>query len=105
MSSRLVAASLPPDARMEAAAAPQWDEDDQRPTEPWLPPSGDWHEPSLSVSLRAPKLPRELVDLEHGADGWRLPPRPRTPPPRTPPPSGIRPVSQGQLRRLRAPRR
>jgi hypothetical protein len=64
MSSRLVAASLPPDARMEAAAAPTWDEDDQRPTEPWLPTERDWPQPSLEVSLRAPAIPRELIDTE-----------------------------------------
>lgn len=63
MSSRLVAASLPPDERMEAAAAPQWDADDQRPTDPWLP-DGDWAAPDLDVSLRAPAIPRELVDTE-----------------------------------------
>jgi hypothetical protein len=58
-----VAASLPPDARMEAATAPTWDEDDQRPTEPWLP-DGDWPLPSLAVSLRPPAIPREFLAAE-----------------------------------------
>ncbi len=61
MSSRLVAASLPPDERMEAMAAPQWDEDDARPTDPWLPDE-DWVTPELEVSLRAPAIPHELAD-------------------------------------------
>jgi hypothetical protein len=60
LSSRLVAASLPPDARMEATAASHCDEDDQRPTEPWLPQGEGWLAPSPEVSLRAPLIPREL---------------------------------------------
>lgn len=63
MGSRLVAASLPPDARMEAATAPTWDEDDQRPTEPWLPERG-WLDPPLGVNLRPPAIPRELINTE-----------------------------------------
>ncbi|MEY4547466.1 MAG: hypothetical protein RL685_3661 [Pseudomonadota bacterium] len=82
MSSRLVAASLPPDARMEAASAPQWDEDDQRPTEPWLP-DGDWSGPgltgaleeSLEISLRAPAVPRELIDTERDVRAVRQLPK------------------------------
>ena len=86
MGSRLVAATLPPDARMEAAAAPTWDEDDQRPTEPWLP-GGDWPQPSLAVSLRAPAIPRELMDTEHA----RLPESQAA---RTPLESGIREINR-----------
>jgi hypothetical protein len=82
MSSRLVAASLPPDVRMEAVAATQWDQEDQRPTEPWLP-EGDWPTPSLEVSLRAPAVPRELIDTERDVRAVRHAPR-------TPPASGIR---------------
>jgi len=64
LSSRLVAASLPPDQRMEAAAAPKWDQDDQRPTDRWVPQSADERPAPLDVSLRAPRVPRELVDTE-----------------------------------------
>jgi len=86
MSSRLVAASLPPDVRMEAAAAPTWDEDDQRPTEPWLP-DRDWPLPSLGVSLRPPAIPREFLAAEraHRAESQR---------PRTPLESGIRAINR-----------
>jgi len=101
MSARLVAASLPPDARMDAAAAPKWDEDDQRPTQPWLPQGGAWPQPELGVSLRAPKLPRELVDTERSTAPGRQAPRPRAPSP-----SGIRTVGvEQQLQRQRARRR
>jgi hypothetical protein len=85
MSSRLVAASLPPDARMEAATAPTWDEDDQRPTEPWLPEGRDAPPPSLEVSLRAPAIPRELSDTLRAH-------RPESQRPRTPLESGIREI-------------
>jgi hypothetical protein len=64
LSSRLVAASLPPDLRMEAASAPRWDQDDQRPTEPWLRPSNDARAPAPELSLRAPRVPREWADTE-----------------------------------------
>lgn len=76
LSSRLVAASLPPDRRMEAASAPKWDQDDQRPTEPWLPQGGDVRAPPLDVSLRAPRVPRELVDTERNP-AYSGPPRTR----------------------------
>lgn len=73
MSSRLVAASLPPDARMDAEPAAHWDEGDQRPTEP-CPPVGDWAAPEdTEVSLRAPALPRDLLEAERDD---RQPPRP-----------------------------
>jgi hypothetical protein len=90
MSSRLVAASLPPDARMEAAAAPVWDEDDQRATEPWFP-DREWPQPALEVSLRAPAIPRELSHVVH-AD------RPESQPPRTPLESGIREINRPRHR-------
>ena len=85
MGSRLVAATLPPDARMEAAAAPTWDEDDQRPTEPWLPERG-WVQPSLGVSLRPPAIPRELIGSEFAQ-------RPAAQRPQTPLESGIRQIN------------
>jgi hypothetical protein len=91
MSSRLVAASLPPDARMEAASAPKWDEDDQRPTEPWLP-DGEWPTPSLEVSLRAPAIPRELIDTQRDVQAVREVPRT----------SGIRAIATQHLRTGRA---
>jgi hypothetical protein len=78
LSSRLVAASLPPDRRMEAASAPKWDQDDQRPTEPWLRPSGDVRVPELDVSsLRAPRVPREWADTERNVPACPDPPRRR----------------------------
>jgi hypothetical protein len=77
LSSRLVAASLPPDKRMEAAAAPKWDQDDQRPTDRWVPQSGDEAAPPLGVSLRAPRVPRELVDTERNVPARAEPPRGR----------------------------
>jgi hypothetical protein len=75
LSSRLVAATLPPDRRMEAASAPRWDQDDQRPTEPWLRPSAGARAPALDVSLRAPRVPSEWADTERNvparAEGGR----------------------------------
>jgi hypothetical protein len=62
---------------MEAASAPQWDQDDQRPTEPWLPQGGEQRAPPLDVSLRAPRVPRELVDTERDVAAYSDPPRPR----------------------------
>ncbi|MEO8180004.1 MAG: hypothetical protein ABI895_14310 [Deltaproteobacteria bacterium] len=99
LSSRLVAASLPPDARMEATAAPEWDEDDQRPTEPCLPQGEGWLGQSPEVSLRPPRIPRELrADTSSG-------------PPREPQRwrelsgSGMRPIAAaGQLLKQRAQR-
>jgi len=97
MSSRLVAASLPPDVRMEAVAAARWDEDDQRPTAPWLP-EGDWPTPSLEVSLRAPAVPRELIDTERDVRAVQSVPR-------TPPASGIRSLGTPRAPAARARQR
>jgi hypothetical protein len=97
MSSRLVAASLPPDARMEAASAPTWDQDDQRPTEPWLP-DGDWPAPSLEVSLRAPAIPRELLDTQRDVQAVSHGPH-------RPPASGIRWVATAAPRAVTRSRR
>ena len=77
LSSRLVAASLPPDRRMEAASAPRWDQDDQRPTEPWLRQAADAPAPELDVSLRAPRVPREWADTERNVPAWAEPARTR----------------------------
>jgi hypothetical protein len=98
-SSRLVAASLPPDARMEAAAAPTWDEDDQRPTERWRPTDRDWPQPSLAASLRAPAIPRECVDSASAR-------RHESSRPRTPLESGIREINRPRRppTRARGPR-
>lgn len=101
LSSRLVAASLPPDKRMEAAAAPKWDQDDQRPTDRWVPQSADERAPPLDVSLRAPRVPRELVDTERN-----VPVRPAPQRTREATASGIRniapePPQRAQRRRWR----
>jgi hypothetical protein len=72
---------------MEAAAAPTWDEDDQRPTERWLPTERDWPQPSLEMSLRAPAIPRELIDTAS-------PRRPESQRSRMPLESGIREISR-----------
>ena len=82
---------------MEAVAAAKWDEDDQRPTEPWLP-EGDWPTPSLEVSLRAPAIPRELIDTERDV-------RAVSPVPRTPLASGIRTVATFRASAARARQR
>ncbi len=77
LSSRLVTASLPPDRRMEAASAPRWDQDDQRPTEPWLRPSAGTHAPEPDLSLRAPRVPREWADTERDVPAFTEPVRAR----------------------------
>ncbi|HVZ34560.1 MAG TPA: hypothetical protein VG963_19160 [Polyangiaceae bacterium] len=77
LSSRLVAASLPPDRRMEAVSAPRWDQDDQRPTEPWLGHSGAPRAPALDASLRAPRVPREWADTERNVPAHSEPVRAR----------------------------
>jgi hypothetical protein len=99
LSSRLVAASLPPDRRMEAASAPKWDQDDQRPTEPWLRPSGDVRVPELGASLRAPRVPREWADTERDVPAYTDPPRRRDATA-----SGIRHIAPQPPRRARGSR-
>src|SRR4051812_4383512 len=96
LSSRLVAASLPPDQRMEAAAAPKWDQDDQRPTDRWVPQSADERPAPLDVSLRAPRVPRELVDTERNV-ALRAEPR-RS---RDATASGIRNIAPEAVQRVR----
>lgn len=84
LSSRLVAASLPQDERMDASGAAQWDADDQRPTDPWFPDE-DWAAPELEGSLRAPAIPHELLPLEQDLLDEPAPPKAA--------PSGIREIA------------
>jgi hypothetical protein len=98
-SSRLVAASLPPDARMEAA--PEWADDDQRPTDPCLP-NEDWAAPALdgalAGALRPAGIPRELIDTQRDS-------RPVREEPKAASPSGIRTVVGRPLQAARAGQR
>jgi hypothetical protein len=100
LNSRLVAASLPPDPRMEAETAPRWDEEEQRPTDPWLPQGEDWPAQPPELALRAPRVPRELLDSAAGSAG---PPAPQRSRERSG--SGIRPTASAvQLPKQRVQR-
>jgi hypothetical protein len=86
-------------------AAPEWADDDQRPTDPCLP-GEDWAAPalgatldaSLAGALRPAAIPHELLDTERDARGLREEPKPASP-------SGIRTVVGRPLLGARAGQR
>lgn len=73
MTSRLVVGSLPDDERLDAISmmSPE-DEEEDRITRPWLPESATSGPLPPTVSLRAPRVPRELVGLAQGRDPGHL---------------------------------
>ena len=64
MTARLIVGSLPDDSRLDAisAVSPE-DEEEDRITRPWLPDSATRGPLPPAVSLRAPRIPRELAGM------------------------------------------
>jgi hypothetical protein len=79
MTARLVVGSLPDDARLDAISmmSPS-DEEEDRITRPWLPESATHGPLPPTVSLRAPRVPRELLGLEQQHGHGRLERRDRS---------------------------
>jgi hypothetical protein len=76
MTARLVVGSLPDDERLDAIStmSPE-DEEEDRITRPWLPESATSGPLPPTVSLRAPRVPRELAGLSREREPSRFQPR------------------------------
>ncbi len=78
MTARLVVGSLPDDPRLDASAlTSSEDEEEERITRPWLPPRATQGPLPSSVSLRAPRVPRELAGMVRGSGYGSAAPRER----------------------------